>query len=57
MAYSDTAPADTTPSSREPLWSILPPLLLGSMVLVLGVYIPPGLTRLIEQAAACVGVL
>jgi hydrogenase-4 component F len=57
MAYSDTAPADPAQDCREPLWSILPPLLLGSMVLLLGVYIPPGLTRWIEQAAVCVGVL
>jgi hydrogenase-4 component F len=42
-------------SAAEPLWSIVPPACLGLAVLVLGVYIPPGLSELLHQAAAAVG--
>ena len=35
--------------------AVLPPLALGAAVLMLGVYIPPPLQRLLEQAAKAVG--
>ncbi len=41
---------------REPFWSTAPALLLGLGVLVLGVYVPPGLTDLLHQAVAALGV-
>jgi hypothetical protein len=41
---------------REPLWSIVPPAVLGLAVLVLGVYVPPALVDLLHQAAAVLGV-
>jgi hydrogenase-4 component F len=40
---------------REPLWSIVPPALLGILVLCLGFYIPPGLSELLHRAACLVG--
>ena len=53
----DAQPTAVPPAGpREPLWSIAPPALLGLAVLILGVYIPPGLTELLEQAAMAVGV-
>jgi hydrogenase-4 component F len=41
---------------REPLWSLLPPIALGLVVLLLGLYLPAPLSRLIGQAAAQLGV-
>jgi len=41
---------------REPWWSLLPPLVLGLIALVLGVYLPPGLSDLLHRAASVVGV-
>ncbi len=35
----------------EPLWSVLPLLILGAAVLVLGLYLPPPLAALLERAA------
>jgi len=40
---------------NEPLLSVLPPLALGVLTLVLGLYIPEGLHRILELAAAAVG--
>jgi hydrogenase-4 component F len=53
MAYGRHA---ESPAPREPLWSTAPVLLLGLGVLVLGVYVPPGLTDLLHQAVAALGV-
>src|SRR5262249_43324695 len=40
---------------REPILAVLPPLALGSGVLLLGLYIPPVLSSTIEQAARMLG--
>jgi hypothetical protein len=42
-------------AAREPLWSIVPPAILGSAVLVLGLWLPPQLVTLLQSAAALVG--
>jgi hydrogenase-4 component F len=62
MAYGEpaaapgsTAPAPPTVPVREPLWSIAPPAALGLIVLVLGVYVPPGLADLLHRAAEVIG--
>jgi hydrogenase-4 component F len=62
-AGGDTAAgSDTTAgrresaARREPLWSIGPPAVLGLAVLALGVYVPPQLADLLQQAAAALGV-
>jgi hydrogenase-4 component F len=39
----------------EALWSTLPPAFLCVLVLVLGLYIPPGLDSLLHEAAAALG--
>ncbi len=57
MAYGgEDAAASATPRRREPLWSLVPPALLGLAVLVLGVYVPPELADLLRRAAAELGV-
>jgi hydrogenase-4 component F len=43
-------------AAREPLWSVLPPLALGLLALVLGLYLPPPLAGLMNRAAAQLGV-
>jgi hydrogenase-4 component F len=45
---------DPTPA-REPLWSVVPPAVLGLAALVLGVYVPPQLYALLQHAAEAVG--
>ena len=42
-------------SAGEPLWSVATPVLLALAVLVLGLYLPPGLSDLLHRAAAAVG--
>jgi hydrogenase-4 component F len=42
-------------TGREPLWSIAPGVLLGVAVFALGVYVPPRLTDLLQQAVAALG--
>ena len=62
MAYgpplgSPAMPGDAEPAARhEPLWSVAPAVTLGLAVLALGVYIPPRLADLLQQAAAVLGV-
>jgi hydrogenase-4 component F len=49
---------DEKPSERlvrEPWWSLLPPVVLGLAVLILGVYLPPALSDLLHRAARVVG--
>ncbi len=53
MAYG-AAPSNIT-ASREPFWSIAPPMALGLVVLVLGLYLPPQLAVLLHQAANTLG--
>jgi hydrogenase-4 component F len=60
MAYGTAKPtADPAVApggpAREPLWSIVPPLALGLAVLVLGVYVPPGLGDLLHRTAVILG--
>jgi len=44
------------PAARhEPFWSVASPIVLGLAVLVLGVYVPPQLADLLQQAAAALG--
>lgn len=42
--------------TAEPLWSIVPPLLLAAAVLILGLYVPAELCDLLHEAAKVVGV-
>lgn len=43
-------------SSRGESWiSVLPPMMLGTVALILGVYVPPALRQLLEQAARAMG--
>jgi hydrogenase-4 component F len=44
------------PSSRkEALWAVVPPLVLGGVVLVLGLYIPPLLWNFLQSVASQIG--
>ena len=59
MAFG-TPPAnapDATPLERrrEPLWSVLPGFVLGGVVLVLGVYVPPAMWSLLREAVSLMG--
>lgn len=40
---------------RESWLSVLPPMMLGTVALALGIYVPPALRQLLEQAARAVG--
>jgi hydrogenase-4 component F len=53
----DAAAGAALPESHaaEAWWSLLPPLALGTMVLVLGVYLPRGLAELLQQATNALG--
>ncbi len=44
----DTPP---TTAQREPLWSLVPPLVLAALALLLGLYIPGPLLTLVREAA------
>lgn len=49
---------DQKPGERlvpEPWWSLLPPVVLGLAVLILGLYLPPALSDLLHRAAGVVG--
>ena len=48
-------PADMPKNPREPLLSVLPPLVLGVAVLTLGLWIPDWLWNFLRQAAALIG--
>jgi len=49
-------PADEAPPVRRERWqAVLSPALLALGLLVLGLYVPPGLGRLLESAAALLG--
>jgi len=41
--------------AAEPWWALLPPLVLGLAVLILGMYVPSPLSELLHRAAAVVG--
>ena len=55
MAQGEPPDRVSGAAEGEPAWSILPPLLLGLGVLVLGLWIPERLATLIRAAAALVG--
>jgi hydrogenase-4 component F len=46
---------DHLPPRHEPLWSLAPLTALGLAVLTLGVYVPPRLTDLLDQAVKALG--
>ena len=48
-------PYDIPESSREALWSVLPPLVLALAVLCLGIYVPDWLWDFLRKGAALVG--
>lgn len=43
------------PPAREPLWSILPPTVLGLLTLALGIYIPPQMVETLQAVARTLG--
>jgi hydrogenase-4 component F len=47
--------AHPRPRGRESWLAVLPPMMLGTVALILGIYIPPALRHLLEQAARAVG--
>ncbi len=47
--------SDAHATCREPLWSVLPAISLGLVVLTLGVYVPPQLSDLLHRAAIALG--
>ena len=54
-----TVPADdaaTAPAQAEPWAAVLPPAVLCAAVLVLGLYLPSGVTEAIARALAQVGI-
>ncbi|MFA6810460.1 MAG: proton-conducting transporter membrane subunit [Desulfoplanes sp.] len=53
MAYGE--PSQELPVSPENGWYVIPPLILGAAVLVLGCWIPQPLNRLFAQAASLLG--
>jgi hydrogenase-4 component F len=42
-------------TATEPLWATLPSLVLSALVLILGLWVPPALNGMLEQAAKTVG--
>jgi len=50
-----SAPRRRWTLAGESLWSVVPPLLLGVAVFVLGLYVPSGLCDLLHRAACAVG--
>ncbi len=48
-------PATALPEAREPAVSLVPPLVLGAAVLVLGLYVPPALGRLFHDVGLAMG--
>ena len=50
----DRSPPPSFFSGESPL-AVIPPLMLGAAVLVLGLYIPPFLQKVLEQAARTIG--
>jgi hydrogenase-4 component F len=55
MAHGRPDPPPANPPGRETAWATLPPAVLATLVLVLGVYVPPGLSDLLHQAARTLG--
>jgi hydrogenase-4 component F len=55
MAQGEAPPGLPDASPREPWLAIVPPLVLGAAVLLLGVYLPPGIDAVLRQAAGALG--
>ena len=55
MAQGEPATTMPNPGRREALLSVVPPAVLGAIVLMLGVYIPPVVSEAIRSAAAALG--
>ena len=55
MAQGETNPESTDISRGEPASSIVPPMLLGALVLLIGLYFPAGLTGMLHKAARLLG--
>lgn len=49
------APEDLEPSRPEPAVVLLSPAVLGTLVLLLGLYLPPSFSRALHEAAAMLG--
>ena len=55
MSHGRPATTLQSQSPREALLAVVPPALLGAAVLVLGLYVPPGLGQMVAGAAAGLG--
>lgn len=55
MAQGEPGSGLPSPARREAVLSIVPPAVLGTIVLVLGVYVPPVVSQAIHSAAAVLG--
>lgn len=55
MAYGPTSATDRPAVPRESLYSVIPPAILCVGVLVLGIYIPPALNKLLAAATQLLG--
>jgi hydrogenase-4 component F len=55
MAQGSPAEGRNMPTKREPALSVAPVAALAALVLVLGVYVPPGVRAAIEDAARLLG--
>jgi formate hydrogenlyase subunit 3/multisubunit Na+/H+ antiporter MnhD subunit len=55
MAQGGRIGGSPQPDSREPVLSIVPPLVLAVLVLIFGLYIPPALRGVIAAAAQSLG--
>ena len=55
MAQGESKVARTEELQGETALAILPPALLSLMVLLLGLYIPPGLQKLLQQTTQILG--
>jgi hydrogenase-4 component F len=55
MAQGEPHGESATAAGTETSMAIVPPALLGVLVLLLGVYVPPALSRLLHDAAQALG--
>ena len=55
MAQGETNPEMADISRGEAASSIVPPILLGALVLLMGLYFPAGLTGMLHKAARLLG--
>ncbi|MDD4837340.1 MAG: proton-conducting transporter membrane subunit [Dethiosulfovibrio sp.] len=55
MVFGDVPPGLDVPSGRKVVWADIPPMVLCGAVLVLGLWTPAPLWRLIESAATVIG--